>query len=441
MLPSERPMQEPASHTPDNDPAVRQTPRKRRWLAWILVLIVCGILTIPLLLPTMPPGGMPPGMGPGGPGGAPTKGAGPSGEAPKSLGSPSSVLAATNNSTPVTTAKVQSGHMDIFLDALGTVTPLATVNVYSQVSGRVLAVNYREGQMVRKGQVLVEIDPRPTEAQLQQSQGSLARDRALLDQARVNLQRYQEALKDHAIAEQTVFDESATVRQYEGTLANDEGQVKYDEVQLSYCHIIAPISGRIGLRLVDSGNTIFSGSSTTIATITQLNPITVVFSLAEDHLQKIQEKTGKGHGALPVALYDRSQSTKLTTGTLLTLDNQVDTSTGTVRLRAQFDNASGSLFPNQFVNARLQVDTLEHAKLLPTGAVQYNGQQAFVYVVKQDSTVALHNISVIDTEGDQSAIDGLNVGDTVVTSNFDRLIDGANVTVGSGQSSMMGPAS
>jgi len=221
--------------------------------------------------------------------------------------------------------------------------------------------------MVRKGQVLVEIDPRPTEAQLQQSQGSLARDRALLDQARVNLQRYQEALKDHAIAEQTVFDESATVKQYEGTLANDEGQVKYDEVQLSYCHIIAPISGRIGLRLVDSGNTIFSGSSTTIATIAQLNPITVVFSLAEDHLQKIQEKTGHGHGALTVALYDRSQSTKLATGKLLTLDNQVDTSTGTVRLRAQFDNASGSLFPNQFVNARLQVDTLEHAKLLPPG--------------------------------------------------------------------------
>ncbi|WP_245536073.1 efflux RND transporter periplasmic adaptor subunit [Terriglobus roseus] len=431
-------MQEATSAAPDES-APQQTPHERRWLAWVLVVLVCGIITIPLLLPTMPPGGMPPGgMPPAGPGGAAPRGAGDKGK--KASGSPSSVMAATDNSTPVTTAKVQTGHMDIFLDALGTVTPLATVNVYSQVSGRVLAVNYREGQMVHKGQVLVEIDPRPTEAQAQQARGSLARDRALLDQARVNLQRYQEALKDHAIAEQTVFDQSATVNQYEGTVANDEGQVKYYEVQLSYCHIIAPISGKIGLRLVDSGNTIFSGSSTTIATITQLNPITVVFSVAEDHLPKIQQKTGPNHGALTVALYDRSQTSQLTTGKLLTLDNQVDTSTGTVRLRAQFDNAAAALYPNQFVNARLQVDTLQNAKLIPTGAVQYNGQQAFVYVVKQDSTVALRNITVLNTEGNQSAIDGLNPGDTVITSNFDRLTDGAKVAVGSSQSAMMGPA-
>ncbi|ADV83444.1 efflux RND transporter periplasmic adaptor subunit [Terriglobus saanensis] len=436
MFSSDRPMHQPTSATP-NEPAPHSKPKKNRWLAWVLVLFVCGILMIPLLLPTMPPSGMPPGMGPGGP---PTQGAGANRKGMKAFGPPSAVFAATDNSTPVTAAKVQSGNMDIFLDALGTVTPLATVNVYSQVSGRVLAVNYREGQMVHKGQVLVEIDPRPTEAQLQQAQGSLARDRALLDQARVNLRRYQEALKERAIAEQTVFDQSATVRQYEGTVANDEGQVKYYEVQLSYSHIIAPISGRIGLRLVDTGNTIFSGSSTTIATITQLNPITVVFSVAEDHLPKIQQKTRPSQAALTVAIYDRSQSNRLTTGKLLTLDNQVDTSTGTVRLRAQFDNASASLYPNQFVNARLQVDTLQNAKLVPTGAVQYNGQQAFVYLVKQDSSVALRNITVLNTEGGQSAIEGLTTGDTVVTSNFDRLTDGAKVTVGSGQPSMMGPA-
>jgi multidrug efflux system membrane fusion protein len=432
MLPSERLMQLPARDLHIDAPVSAQTSHQRRWLAWVLGLLVCGILVIPLLLPT-PRAGMPPGMGPGGP---PGTGAGGSGKSIK----PSSVLAASDASTSVTARKVQSGHMEIFLDALGTVTPLATVNVYSQVSGRVLAVNYREGQMVRKGQVLVEIDPRPSEAQVQQARGSLARDQATLDQARVNLQRYQEALKDHAIAEQTVFDQSATVKEYEGTVANDVGLVQYDEVELSYCHVVAPITGRIGLRLVDNGNTIFSGSSTTIATITQLNPITAVFSVAEDHLAKIQEKTGRGHGALTVVLYDRSQTNKLTTGKLLTLDNQVDTSTGTVRLRAQFDNATGSLYPNQFVNARLQVDTLENAKLLPTVAVQYNGQQAFVYVLKQDSTVALRNITVINTEGDQSATDGLNVGETVVTSNFDRLTDGSKVTVGSGQAAMMGPA-
>ncbi|SFS12106.1 membrane fusion protein, multidrug efflux system [Granulicella pectinivorans] len=433
MLPSERPMQQPTSATP-GEPAAHSKPKKRRWLAWGLVLLACGILMIPLFLPPMPPGGMPPGMGPGGPASAGGKGM-------KTSGTSTSVLAAIDNRTPVTASKVQSGSMDIFLDALGTVTPVATVNVYSQVSGRVLSVNYREGQMVHKGQMLVEIDPRPTQAQLQQAQGSLIRDRALLDQARVNLRRYQEALQEHAIAEQTVFDQSATVKQDEGTVANDEGQVRYYEVQLSYCHIVAPISGRIGLRLVDTGNTIFSGSSTTIATITQLNPITVVFSMAEDHLSTMQEKTRPGHQALTVALYDRSQSNKIGTGKLLTLDNQVDTSTGTVRLRAQFDNASESLYPNQFVNARLQVDTLQNANLVPTGAVQYNGQQAFVYVVKQDSTVELRNITVINTEGGQSATSGLNPGDTVVTSNFDRLTDGTKVTVGSGQSSMMGPVS
>ncbi|MEZ2346504.1 efflux RND transporter periplasmic adaptor subunit [Terriglobus sp. RCC_193] len=385
---------------------------------------------------------MPPGMGPGG--GGPGGPSGPGGSSPKGMsakGGPAAVMAATNNSTSVTATKVQSGQMDIFLDALGTVTPVATVNVYSQVSGRVLAVKYREGQIVLKGQVLAEIDPRPTEAQLQQAQGSLARDSAVLDQARTNLRRYQEALKDHAIAEQTVFDQSATVKQYEGTVANDEGQVKYYQVQLSYCHIIAPITGRIGLRLVDMGSTIFSGSSTTIATITQLDPITVVFSVAEDHLPKIQEKTRSGHGALPVSLLDRSQTTKLASGKLLTLDNQVDTSTGTVRLRAQFDNRSESLYPNQFVNARLLIDTLQNAKLVPTGAVQYNGQQAFVYLVKADSTVALHNITVINTEAGQSAVEGVNAGDTVVTSNFDRLTDGAKVTVGAGGAAgMMGPA-
>lgn len=397
-------------------------PRKKKW--WLAVLLAAGLcilLALPLLhkppmaagFPGGPPGGGPPAGGPPGGAGKGKPGAGPS---------------AASAATSVTAAQVEAGPMNIYLDALGTVTPLQTVNVYSQVSGRLDAVHYREGQMVRKGDPLVEIDPRPYEAQLKQAQGTLTRDRALVDQARANLKRYQEALKENAIAEQTVADEEATLKQNEGTVQNDEGTVEYDQVQLSYCRIAAPISGRIGLRLVDPGNTIFSGSSSTIATITQLNPITVVFSIAEDHLGQLQQQLSK-RKALQVDLFDRGQLNKLTTGKLLTLDNQVDTSTGTVRLRAEFDNAKNQLFPNQFVNARLVVDTLQQAHLIPTVAVQYNGQQAFVYVVKADKTAALTKITVLGSAQSKSAVDGLEVGDTVVTSNFDRIQDGAAVSV------------
>lgn len=370
--------------------------RKRHWLAWLLGVLVVGVLLLPLFFKSeqKQPAGPPPGAG-----------------------------------TSVTVEAIQQGNMDVFLDALGTVTPLQTVNVYSQVSGRVLSVNYREGQIVQKGQSLVEIDPRPVEAQLQQSLGSLARDRAALEQDRVNLKRYQDALAAKAIAQQTVFDEEATVKQAEGTVQNDEGSVAYYRVQLSYCHIVAPITGRIGLRLVDPGNTIFSGSSSTIATITQLNPITTVFSIAEDHMPEVQRQINQQKSGLRVDLYDRSLENKLSTGKLLTFDNQVDTSTGTVRLRAQFDNANNALFPNQFVNARLEVNRLENAKLVSTSAVQYNGQQAFVYTVDGTNKVHLQNITVVNTEGSKSAIDGIDVGTRVVTSNFDRIQDGSTVTV------------
>ena len=371
--------------------------RKKHWLAWLLVALVCGALCLPLLYKsksTMPPGG---------PGGAP--------------------------GASITTEKVQSGSMDIYLDALGTVTPLQTVNVYSQVSGRVLSVNYREGQIVQKGQTLAEIDPRPLQAQLQQALGSLARDKASLAQARINLKRYQDAFAEKAVAQQTVFDQEASVAQGEGTVQNDEGSVEYYRVQLSYCHIVAPLTGRIGLRLIDTGNTIFSGSSNTIATITQVNPITTVFSVAEDHIPQVQQQIASRKGGLGVDLYDRAQANKLATGKLLTLDNQVDTSTGTVRLRAVFDNAKGALFPNQFVNARLQVNRLEGAKLISTVAIQYNGQQAFVYTVQPNSTAKMQKITLLNSEQDKSAVDGLNVGDTVITSNFDRLQDGGKVTL------------
>lgn len=398
------------------DPAVTPTPpavekipaTKHRWLARLIVLLVAVLLMLPLLHKSAPITA----MGPGAPGGPP---GGPGGGA--------------NGAASVTVSTVKAGRMQIFLDALGTVTPQTTVNVYSQVSGRVLSVNYREGQIVKKGEILAEIDPRPTEAQLQQAEGTLMRDRAYLEQARRNLKRYRDALEEHAIAEQTASDQEATVRQYEGTVQNDEGSVQYYKVQLDYCHIVAPVGGRIGLRLIDAGNTIFSGSSTTMATITQVDPTTVVFSVAEDHLPMIQKQLRASKNGLTVDAYDRSQSAKLATGRLLSLDNQVDTSTGTLRLRALFRNAGGALFPNQFVNARLQVSTLEAARLVPTVAVQYNGQQAFIYVMKSDSTAALRNVTVVNSEGSETAVDGVSVGDSVVTSNFDRIQDGARVSI------------
>jgi multidrug efflux system membrane fusion protein len=332
----------------------------------------------------------------------------------------------SGDATPVNLANVKVGEMPIYLDAMGTVTPQTTINVFSQVSGKVLTVQYQEGQLVKQGQTLVEIDPRPTQAQLEQSQATLTRDQASLQQAQVNLRRYEAALEDHAIAEQTVADQRALVAQTEGIVANDQAAVRFNEVQLGFCTIVAPISGRIGLRLVDAGNIVFAGAGTTIATITQVDPITVVFAIAEDHLSDVRQQIHRDR-TLTVDLYDRDQSSKIASGRLLSLDNQVDTTTGTVKLRALFSNPQGTLFANQFVSTRLQVDTLRNAKMIPTIAVQYNGQQAFVYLAQPNQTAVLHNITVINTENDQAAIDGLNPGDTVVTSNFDRLQDGAKI--------------
>ena len=384
-----------------NEAPATKTRSKKHWLAWLLVFLIVGTLLLPLLHHSAGPGG------PGGPGGPP--GGGPGG------------------GTSVTVASVNQGSMDVFLDALGTVTPEHTINVYSQASGQVLAVHYREGQMVVKGQLLAEIDPHPVEAQLQQAMGTLNHDRAVLEQAKTDLGRYKTALAGNAIPEQTYYDQEFAVKQDEGTVQNDEGSVAYYKTQLGYCRIESPISGRIGLRLIDPGNIIFSGSSTTVATITQINPITVVFSVAEDHVQEVLRASRKA--GVKVDIFDRSQLHKLSTGKLLTLDNQVDTTTGTVKLRALFDNTQSELFPNQFVNARLQIGTLQNALLIPTVAIQYNGQQAFVYVVKPDQTVALQNITVANSDQNTSAVSGLSKGDTVVTSNFDRLQDGAKVVL------------
>jgi len=307
------------------------------------------------------------------------------------------------------------------------VTPISTVNIFSQVSGQVLAVHYREGQIVHKGDLLLDIDPRPYQAQLQQAEGLLDHDRGVLKQAEIDLARYQEAFTSHAVAKQILDDQEQAVVQDQGAVKYDLGQVQYAEAQLSYCHIAAPTSGRVGLRLVDSGNTVFAGSSNVLLVITQLQPITVVFNVAEDHLGEIQTQL-RQHKPLSVEAFDRSAVTKLAVGSLLTLDNQIDTSTGTVRFRGEFDNRDLTLFPNQFVNARLLVKTLKGSVLIPSTAIQRNGTQAFVFAVNKNA-VSVRNITERSTDGDTTAVEGLQVGELVALSSFDKLQEGTPVKV------------
>ena len=327
----------------------------------------------------------------------------------------------------VHTGTVYQGDMGVYIDALGTVTPISTVNIFSQVSGQVLAVHYREGQIVHKGDPLIDIDPRPYEAQLQQAEGLLDHDRGVLKQAEIDLARYKEAFASHAVAKQILDDQEQAVTQDQGAVKFDLGQVQYAQVQLSYCHITAPIAGRVGLRLVDSGNTVFAGSANALVVITELQPITVVFNVAEDHLGEIQTQM-RQQESLTVEALDRSAATKLATGTLLGLDNQIDTSTGTVRFRGEFSNSDLSLFPNEFVNARLLVRTLHNSVLIPNAAIQRNGAQTFAFVVDKN-TVSVRNITERSTDGIRTAVTGLQAGETVALSSFDKLQEGTPVSV------------
>ncbi len=336
--------------------------------------------------------------------------------------------AAKPQGASITVGQAKTGDINIYVDALGTVTPLATVTVYSQITGKVMAVHYTEGQIVKKGDALVDIDPQPYEATLKQAQGNLEHDQGLLDQARMDLQRYRDAFARNAIARQQMEDQEHTVRQYEGTVKADQGTVDYDQVQLAYCHIYAPISGKVGLRLVDPGNTVFAGNSSTLVVITELQPITVVFNVSEDDLPSVQAQL-KGGRALTVDAYDRANSTKIESGKLTSLDNQIDTTTGTVKFRATFPNKNLTLFPNQFVNARLLLKTLRKVVLVPSGAVQHNGTNAFVYVVQQNNTVSVQQITTLTSNEQVTAVQGVNAGATLATSGFDRLENGALVAV------------
>ncbi len=282
---------------------------------------------------------------------------------------------------PVVPATAKTGSLGVYLEAIGTVTPVYTVSMTAQVTGVITDVHYREGQYVRKGDPLIEIDPRPYAAQLAQAQGTLQRDQNLLAEAQMDLARYQTAWAKNAIPRQTLEDQEKLVLQNQGTVKTDEGNVEYASVQLSYCHIVSPINGRVGLRLVDPGNLVTANSSTALVVVTQMQPITVIFTLAEDDLDQVLEQMRHGK-QLSVAAWNRDRSAKLADGKLTTVDNQIDTTTGTVKLRAQFPNSDGALFPNQFVNTRLLVRTLTSQIMVPSSAIQYNGDTAYVYLIK-----------------------------------------------------------
>jgi multidrug efflux system membrane fusion protein len=330
----------------------------------------------------------------------------------------------------VSTATARKGDIKKYVERIANVIPFYTVQVKSRVDGQLMSVNYVEGQMVHAGDSLVEIDPRPYEAQLTQAEGQLARDQALLENAHVDLERYQTAYRSNAIPEQQLATQVATVHQYEGSVKLDQGQVDTAKLQITYSHITAPISGRVGLRLVDPGNIVHATDTNPLAVITQLQPITVTFSPEEDALPEIQKQLIQGQ-TLVVEAYDRDQGKKLATGTLLAMDNQIDSTTGTIKLRALFPNEDNSLVPNQFVNARLLVRTEHGATLVPTAAIQHNAQGAFVYVVQTNQTVAMRTVSegLADNDANVTAVEGLEPGEIIAADNFNRLQEGIKVTI------------
>jgi multidrug efflux system membrane fusion protein len=330
---------------------------------------------------------------------------------------------------PVGVAKIGTGDMQIVLTGLGTVTPLATITVQTQINGQLMSVGFQEGQLVRKGDFLAQIDPRPYQVTLEQAQGAYAHDTALLGQAKSDLARYIALNRQDSIAKQQVTDQQFLVQQDQGLVMEDQSSIDSARLNLTYCRITAPVSGRVGLRLVDPGNYIQTGSATGLVVITQLQPISVVFVLPEDNIPAIAQETQAGH-TLGVGAYDRTNATVIAQGSLITVDNTVDTTTGTVKLRAGFANADNALFPNQFVNARLLLKTIPGAIEAPTAAVQHGAPGSFVYLVKPDGTVGVQVVKTGITDGDNLQIlSGVKPGDEVVVDGTDRLKDGAKIRV------------
>ena len=327
----------------------------------------------------------------------------------------------------VTSATAQKGSIGVYLDAIGTVTPVYSDSITTQVDGLILAVHYTEGQRINKGDPLIDIDSRPYRATLLQAQGALERDENVLAQARMDLERYRAAWGRNGIAKQILDDQEKLVLQNQGTVKNDQGTVQYDQVQVDFCSITAPIAGRVGLRLVDPGNVVQSAGTVTLAIVTQLEPITVIFTIPEDSLGQVEARLSKG-AKLPVDAFDRTAQKKIASGTLLTIDNQIDTTTGTVKGRALFSNKNDALFPNQFVNTRLLVNTLQGVTLIPASTIQQNGQASFVYII-QNNYAHLRTVKPGVTDAGLTQVDGINPGDVVANSSFDKLQDNIKVVV------------
>ena len=401
----------PDHQLPPPDAGTPKSPRKRRQWLWILLLLLFAAIFVLVLRHQDDSKKTAAGAGGGG---------------RRGFGGP----------VTLTTAAATKGDIGVYLDAIGTVTPVYTTTIYNQVTGVVTGVYYREGQMVRKGDPLVDIDPRQYEAQVATAAGNLERDTNILAQARMDLERYRAAWAKNAIARQQLDDQEKIVLQNEGLVKADQGTLDFDKVQLSYCHITSPITGRVGLRLVDPGNLVQSSGSTALVVVTQIEPITVIFTLAQDHLDEVLAQLRTG-AKLTVDAYDRNQQTKLATGKLMALDNQIDTTTGTVKLRAGFDNKKSILFPNQFVNTRLLVTTQHNMTLIPNYAIQHNGEVAFVFVIqngkdregKPESTAHVRNVKAGTTDAGMTAVEGINPGDEVATSSFEKLQEGSKVII------------